>query len=156
MARQKAASQAGQGPFLIVFKQDLDLHCLLALDPIFFCLLAASKGKDGREGIVEEQSQGPGKFRHSPGCEGRMDLFSCSYRRYKLSPDFMVWQRTSKREARLELTVSWQEAARDRAKLNEIAPSPQHFNVFSRGETTDYPEYRNPGSFCSPQEQPDR
>jgi len=33
------------------------------------CLLAASRGKAGREGIVEEQTQGPGKFRHSPGLQ---------------------------------------------------------------------------------------
>lgn len=32
----------------------------------FLCLLAESRGKAGREQIVEEQTQGPGKFRRSP------------------------------------------------------------------------------------------
>lgn len=44
----------------------------------------------------------------------------------------------------------------DRAMLNEIAPSPKHLNVFSRGEATNEPECRNPVSFCSPPEQPGR
>lgn len=37
----------------------------------FLCLSAASWGKAGRGGIAEEQTQGLGKFRHSPGLQGQ-------------------------------------------------------------------------------------
>lgn len=69
MAKQKAASQAGQEPFLIVFKQGLDL--LISIRSHFLCLLEASKGKDGREGTVEEQTQGLGKVQAQPWQQGQ-------------------------------------------------------------------------------------
>lgn len=90
------------------------MTCLLVLDPIFFAFWKQVRARMAEK--EEWRSKLRALERHSPGSEGRMDLFSCSYSSYKLSPDFMVWQRTSKREAWLELTVSWQEAAKDRTE----------------------------------------
>lgn len=102
----------------------------------FLCLLAASWGKAGRGGIAEEQTQGLGKFRHSPGLQGQDGFVFLQSQELQTEPRLhgMAKNKQTGSLAGTDRFLAGSSERQDRATLNEIAPSPERWEMSSAEE----------------------
>lgn len=88
---------------------------------------------------MEEQNSGTWKVQAQPWLRGQDGFVFLQLEELQTEPRLhgMAKNKQTGSSAGTDSFLAGSSRRQDRETLNEIAPSPKHFNVFSRGETTD-------------------